>query len=560
MKYSAETVGQARARLEQTDLHEQFLRDLRSQDFVDLYLSEDSDSHRRGQFSALLSPEAVPTALEDASWDLTIGSGMPYASVGRDEKGTPRVVYSRLGDESGVEPIVMHQQFHGIRPDQVEISAEFRHFHNLYHDKSTGQYIKISDDGAEEVVAVVTDNQVQVRLKELRQYLTARGMHCALYIDSVRMTTHSQTDMGKKDAKGRESRTPDSVLALSFGDCGWTEPDELKGFSRMLGKRLIPPLPLEQSGLPGAAPAMRSFADFIIGEDANGTPIRHACDPEHLSNDFGLNPGKPHYLTPVWFKREVLDRYYAQPSKFSVEDGLLRCAGLWLMRMDNHGMGDVMVWLGDLGRELPESHQAHWLQHNCMPRSDISEVAFRRQILAEFTDSNHPEHVFKQRYQALVEQTQHQNGWPLFLPLAPGDAHHFTALRVPVRDEQPEFDSQIGSLVKLLVDSLNEKHLLALIPHAEHKADMKGLDKLQHVLEKGNVAGSTQCIQFLRALQDLRSSGIAHRKGERYTKATAALGVTDRERDKAFAALLVHANDYVLACLYSAIGRGTFRV
>jgi hypothetical protein len=63
--------------------------------------------------------------------------------------------------------------------------------------------------------------------------------------------------------------------------------------------------------------------------DVTGKPVRHTCDPDKLANYFGKNPEAPHYLTPVFFRAEVLEKYYADPGKYSVEDGSLRCGRLW---------------------------------------------------------------------------------------------------------------------------------------------------------------------------------------------------------------------------------------
>jgi hypothetical protein len=120
-------------------------------------------------------------------------------------------------------------------------------------------------------------------------------------------------------------------------------------FSRLLGKKIIPPLPVEKCGVwPYDAPA-RKFADYIIGMNAEGQNVVHTADEEELANYFGKNPGAPHYLTPVWFRREVLSKYYEHPEKYSVEDGYLRCGSLWGLSIDNDLPDHVVVYLGDLG-------------------------------------------------------------------------------------------------------------------------------------------------------------------------------------------------------------------
>jgi hypothetical protein len=66
-----------------------------------------------------------------------------------------------------------------------------------------------------------------------------------------------------------------------------------------------------------------------------------------------------------------------------------------------------------------------------------------------------------------------------------------------------------------MIDSLNEKELAKGLTIT--KENPKGIDKLEEFLI---VNGLTvpEMIKFLRKLQALRSTGIAHRKGKRYKK------------------------------------------
>ena len=70
--------------------------------------------------------------------------------------------YLRYGVDNGVEPLIFDRNFHRLRDDYREISEEFRLFHDLYHERKTGQYIKIDEDGNEEIVAVIEPNHVQI--------------------------------------------------------------------------------------------------------------------------------------------------------------------------------------------------------------------------------------------------------------------------------------------------------------------------------------------------------------------------------------------------------------
>jgi len=68
----------------------------------------------------------------------------------------------------------------------------------------------------------------------------------------------------------------------------------------------------------------------------------------------------------------------------------------------------------------------------------------------------------------------------------------------------------------VLVDSLNEKQLLTYIPIDGRTGFTRSISRLAGALTALKAEGYEEHIQFLRDLQDLRSSGSAHRKGAKY--------------------------------------------
>jgi hypothetical protein len=91
------------------------------------------------------------------------------------------------------------------------------------------------------------------------------------------------------------------------------------------------------------------------------------------------------------------------------------------MSLDNHLDDYVVAWLGDLGRDLPYQEQLHWRSFNVPPAGGMSQTFFRQQILNEWVDTVHPEHLFKYEYGALAGCTQTLLGWPVLLPLSNED-------------------------------------------------------------------------------------------------------------------------------------------
>ena len=265
--------------------------------------------------------------LSDSSWEYSMDDGLPGWII-HFENGTERTVYYRFGDGSGIEPLVFRRDFRGIRESYFELSEEYRHFHNLYHDRRSNHYLRITREGNEEVVAKASAAAVEMRLRDVREFLRIKEMHLAIFFDIVRYSAIDPADIGHN---GESTEYRDGFIRYSFGTspCFYSTDSDHKSFSRLCGKKLVPPLPKTEKGW-GSSHGQKKHEDFIIGLDSQGNPIPSTLPTRNDShNFFGSNPGAPNYLTPVFFRREVLAKYYANPGKYSVEDGYLRCSGLW---------------------------------------------------------------------------------------------------------------------------------------------------------------------------------------------------------------------------------------
>lgn len=441
-----------------------------------------------------------------------------------------------------VEPLVFQREFHGQKPSYVEVSEEFRHFHNLFYDSKTGQLIKTGGSN-DEIVGEIDRDCVKLRLLELRQFLAIKEMHLALLFDSRATSQISLKDLGLKEEEGAKYRDDLVCWILGYGDFHGLGSG--RAFSRLLGKRLIPPLPKEKSGFWGyAKETPKKYLDFVIGVDDEGSEISFTSDPSKLANYFGANPGAPNYLTPVSFRKSVLDKYFAQPSKYHIGDGSLSCGSLWSLQIDNHHDDKVTVWLGDLGRDLPTEEQYHWRSHNVVAPGIVSETYYARQIMAQFTDSDRLEHRFQVAYNRLAEVSDEVLGWPLLKDLDKGDQHHLSGIRIPANDEQKDFDELVLSLTKILVDSLNEKELNRLIGPSSNTI-VGSIARLEAAFSVCGVTGYEPHIKFLQKLQSLRSTGSAHRKGSNYRKVAEEFGVDSNDLRTVFAGILQKGHDFL---------------
>ena len=521
---------------------------------ITVYRSDSGDHFHRNIFCALIPSDQIERALSRSSWDLSHGGGAP----GTSEKlidGEWRVEYLRYGNDRGVEPLVIDREFHGIRKDYKEISEEFRLFHNLYHDRNSDEYLKFDDAGNETRVAVVKPNCVQIRLKEIRQFLAVKEMHLSIQFDSVERSAYLLEELGIAQG-GVEQRDGLMFWRLYYND--FSGSGTHKAISLLWGKRLVEPLPKSKSGFWGFAEKPKEkHVDFIIDADENGDDIAYSSDPGGLANSFGASPDAPNYLTPVHFRKQVLDKYYQEPGKYTIGDSYVSCGGLWSLDIDNHHADRVCVWLGRIGEDLPYQEKLYWRTHNIPPEGDISQTYIRRQVHGEWVATDQPDLLFKEQYDELQELCRENLGWQLLQPLSSDDQHHLKNLRIPATDEQRDFDELVLSLARILIDSLHMKRLNSLLSDAQKEGLEKGsIARLEAVLASRNIERAAEHIAFLRNLQNLRSSSSAHRKGSKYRRIAKQFGIESQSLRDVFARILWQALD-VLNFFILLVGSGT---
>ncbi len=95
------------------------------------------------------------------------------------------------------------------------------------------------------------------------------------------------------------------------------------------------------------------------------------------------------------------------------------------------------------------------------------------------------------------------------------------------------------------MDSLNESQITQELSGLE--TNTKGISKLEKFLDNESCIDTEKIITFFRGLQDLRSAGVAHRKGKNYEKLAKKLNLDAQSLIRFFEKLLVEADEVVLA-------------
>lgn len=472
--------------------------------------------------SALVADEKLPETLSRYEWDLKRGDN-GVSEVWSNGK------WSFCHEGTNVlEPFVLYRSANYDIEDYVELSQDFRvlmNMHERYISPTERCFIVDNENGDWDKVAEIKGVTARIKLALLRKYLALRKMNLLLFFDEMRCSQQSFQELGLTPVLNQIEQGTDYIYNYtSLMDChsvgnksgGW-----------IMGKCV---LRYREKDYNQDSFEQKQYADFIYGYDEDGEPKSHSCKKDTLSNYFVANGDNPLEMTPIFFKKEVLDKYYSNPNKYTVSDGAVGCEGSWSIYVDNDQRSYVIVPLVYLGY-LEYSEQLYWKGYNVAPEKEMgfSKTAYNRWIEGNFCNPMFPDLHFKYRFKEFNEKWEKQFGWPLFLPLIDEDEHRYKTLHcLTTENNHSDFDEQILSMTKLVIDSLNQKDLQPEIDdanpevvsflkekHISSSSELKaGIDKFQaFLLSKGMKC--PDMVDNLRKVQSLRSNSVAHRKSNK---------------------------------------------
>lgn len=458
-----------------------------------------------------------------------------------------RTYYKRFSTFDDIEPLVIERDFQGLAINTIEIIEEFRLFFNLYFDKKTDIYKCLNNNV--DVVFLKPDG-VWINQKFLRLYLGAKNNVLVLFKD--RRVLFSEDDLFQKAEQqkllNQEDVGRDYRYSLTICDCLPFGGDP-RYCSMLYEKKIIMPLSLKNSGI-CSYNAAKKYATFKIGWDKDCNDIEVSCNPNKLNNFFEKNNNAYDYLTPVFFRKEVLDKY-RKDDRYEIKDGLLSFGTIWSMYIDNDRDDEyISAYLGDLGTYLPDyQEQQYWASYNVVCGRTLSKVKYQRDFLAKFTNATDYLNVFKNKYLEIKNLTKKQWGWSLYLDLSQEDEYVFRDLYIPSDTSQSELDNATLLLNKLMNDVINDAQLKKIISTLDATVDLdklKGtINHLAKFFELKRLVNYEEEIKKLRFIQDLRSSGSCHPKGKNYVQARKKANQTEFNNGDAFRQLLKLAYEFL---------------
>ena len=479
---------------------------------LDYEVKESDISYDYNTISVLAETDDVKKLVSDHNWleDIEYGNQKVWSSNGKVNHD-----FKPISEKNGVriEPFVIMRSWSAKGTEiQYEIIQDFVMFYNLLFNREENTYQAIKDNGEiTDVVKIIHDKdckKINIKTDYLRNYLTFKNKFLVRQHDHRTGSVKSISDLGSARFE-KDYEDPSYNFWLVIDD--YSGEDE-KSFSRILGKDVILPLSKRKDLLGWE----EKYCEFIIGVTSEFENIEVTCEEDKLGNYF--KKSEPHFLTPVFFNREVLKRYHDTPSKYTVTSTYLSCGNLWGLPIDINTQDFVQVYLGDLGH-IPYNEQCHWKNYNVRPSGGISPSRFQRDFGANFTDSEEPICRFTKSLKSFQERFSKKYGFYLFMPLTDKDRFNEIFLRIPINNEQPEFEQQMGSLAKILPDSIDVSQLKCKIKEKgfnskEFNGLQGSIQKLKFFFEKENI--DLGIITHLNKIQQIRSTGIAHRKGDKF--------------------------------------------
>lgn len=475
---------------------------------VEQYVHQNHDSY--GVSTILITSPARAVAFEERSW-----SGADLGKFGLVNGNQVELELTTEMGDGQAEFFCQVQKNHGVRPPMVEIAFPFLWFWDAIRDGNNWFYLDSA--GREQPLVRTTlddaDYTVEVRALEFRRYLQQRELLGLVQRDHVRwanVTKFEPVDLAYKS----------EWCNLAFhARHGQPTPGQ-NAHSRLLGQSIV-------TGIQGKPmPAWldyghENYGEFIIGvEPETGTPVAHASDPDLLANYFGKNSDAPHYLTSVHFDQKVLDRYLDEPDRYVVLTTRLSAVDMWSVSIGRTSTGDVEIYLGDLGRDLPWQEHDHWKAHNIVPRGEMNSDRYKRDFLGQFAGGFEPLEMLREALKSANAASERVWSRPLFRPLAVDEAQEFERLHPPVHDGKRALVQPVLLLTKALVDAINVKLIKEIVGPSESRSVVLLGELVTHL------GGDASIIDPIRDLNRLRSSGgVAHLANESRAKLLASIGL-----------------------------------
>jgi hypothetical protein len=471
------------------------------------------DDQYGGTHSIMIEPTAREAVLGDTRWSghHSVGS----VEVWADGRFTDGLVAGPNPVQPSMHFFTAVREHHRLVDPSFEITPVFLWYWDAFQTARGWSYLNAAGRDVELIRTTMGAESwmVEIAALELRTFLAEAGRELLVQMDYTTLKEHPSFD--RVDHRFHSEGARFDWFALHDDSIGGHP-----AFSNLMGKYVIAGSITSHRRRIDERTEPKKYGEYIYGLDSEtGHPLTHTSDPSRLGDfrDSTRLPG----LTPVYFSREVLARYTAEPRRYSLSSSRLACLDLWGLDISTNTAGLIEVYLEEIG-SLPTGEQAHWLAHNVLPAGEMDEGRFRRDFLNQIVASPDPQGDLRRCRTRAADATRVLLGAAVWRSLDAQTSAEFEHLYGPTSTDPSALTAPILTLTKALVDGIDSSPLKAFLGGAE--AGEESLRLLDRFVQK--IGGSADCVEPFRALQKFRSTGgIAHLGGSSAEAARSRLGI-----------------------------------
>ena len=301
----------------------------------------------------------------------------------------------------GGEKLVFLRDFEGMKSyePQVEINQKLVHSLSLHFVDERQAYCQLDKRGdIEDVLSIFVEQwpnlkkrirAVSIKRRDLATYMALTEMSLVGRFDFTRFIPDELSSWDSAEEKNYKADN----LFFRYG--------ALPGHASYANGHIILRPSLTTDDLVDEWKAEkdvsgRQYAVFKIFDRKNNKMVETSCSPQHIVNYF-TKSDLPWEISPAFFRPEVLQRFKADPEKYTIDDRSICCRNAWFLKSyDINEAGQVHTYIGDLA-DLPYEEQLYWKSFNEWPKDGISKRAFQTDIQGELPDEDDP--IFELRVQ-----------------------------------------------------------------------------------------------------------------------------------------------------------------
>ncbi len=254
--------------------------------------------------------------------------------------------------------------------------------------------------------------------------------------------------------------------------------------------------------------------DFVVYDMRNERTVTVSTDESSTTSYFeAARNHLPYDTSPAFFRPEVLSKYKADREKYTISESDITCRAAWSLR--NYSVneaGQVAVYICYI-RDLPLEEQLHWKAYNEEPKTGLSERAIQNDFLGQWAEESTP---LEELGLILDRWRKSQTEW-----WSSVSEYSHDRLTMPYGENRDEWSRAIVDLANAVVEGFRVRPLRKVLERAgaEYQPTEKSIALLERCLRVSGVLESTERLESLRSLQQLRTvGGGVHAVGERGRK------------------------------------------